>query len=178
VGTQNYTCNGAASDGPGSNGAKADLYDMTPLLVGSSSMKQANIQAIPPLALSLNAYAPAMFSNLRLKQVGKHFFAPGGVPTFDLSSAKPAAKISVKKGASTPAPPPPVSCPGTRGEGAVDWLQLVDAGTTVQTTTTGLAGGAVYRVETAGGKSPATCSGLSGDVLVPYTAEYWIYGPN
>jgi hypothetical protein len=38
--------------------------------------------------------------------------------------------------------------------------------------------GEVYRVESAGGNPPETCSGISSDAVigVQYSAEYWFYG--
>jgi hypothetical protein len=53
---------------------------------------------------------------------------------------------------------------------SVDWLFLQDDGRGVSKNLK-----AVYRVETAGGSAPATCSS-AGVVKVPYAAEYWFYG--
>ncbi|KAF1983253.1 hypothetical protein K402DRAFT_338646 [Aulographum hederae CBS 113979] len=176
VGTQNYTCASSTSTTiPVANGALADLFDFSPFLAGPTPLVTSNMQTVPPLALSLSHTYPQMFDNLRLKKIGRHFFAAGGVPTFDLTGVSPrGTKISGKKIAGTPAPAG--ACSGTEGEGAVDWLYLTDAGLGGATTSANLKGGAVYRVETAGGKAPATCEGQGADVVVPYTTEYWIYG--
>ena len=53
------------------------------------------------------------------------------------------------------------------GYGAVDWLNLVDAGGS-----TGIS--EVYRVETAGGMQPPTCT-AAGPIQVQYAALYWFY---
>ncbi len=59
--------------------------------------------------------------------------------------------------------------PGPQGYGAVDWKALVGGAGSV-----GL--GEVYRVETAGGKAPASCVGVGGEgVQVQYAAMYWFY---
>jgi hypothetical protein len=35
----------------------------------------------------------------------------------------------------------------------------------------------VYRLETAGGKSPETCLGQKEAFEITYAAQYWVYGP-
>lgn len=70
-------------------------------------------------------------------------------------------------------PAPKGASEGPAGTGAVDWLALTDNGK-------GLSVGLreVYRVETAGGSPPSSCSGeYKGKVIsVQYSAQYWFYG--
>lgn len=107
------------------------------------------------------------------KLLGQHFFtaAPGNIPTFSLYNAggTPFPTLSGKKNGTMDAPKS--SCPGTKNEGAVPWLQLIDGG--------GSQGGVdmVYRLETAGGSAPALCQGQKASVEVPYVAQYWMFGP-
>lgn len=80
------------------------------------------------------------------------------------------ARLVAKKLANVPAPADAAT--GPNDAGAVDWLELGDTGA-------GFSFGGVsvgYRVETAGGKAPATCSGKSGVFTVPYVAQYWFFG--
>jgi len=100
--------------------------------------------------------------------LGQHFFTAGGSPEFDLTGVS--ARLVAKKLNSVS--PPAGACPGPGNAGAVSWLELGDNGA-------GLSFGGisyVYRVETAGGNPPATCSGQTGLITVPYSAEYWFYG--
>lgn len=98
-----------------------------------------------------------------LPTLGHHYFTVSGTPTFHLEAAQPAPLVlSAKKVASVPAPA--LSVPNS-----VDWLYLTDDGKGISE---GLK--AVYRVETAGGKAPSTCSKV-GDIQVKYAAEYWFY---
>lgn len=170
VGTQNYTCAstpGSSSAAPVQVGAKATLFDAGQFFQTLPAM----IPSLPGLALGLYALTgePDMSKITGAGVLGTHFFNSAGQPTFDLT--KVSAKLTAKKVGDVAAPAG--ACPGPGNAGAVDWLQLTDVG-----------GGAsyggvtyVYRVETAGGKSPATCAGQSGTINVPYSAEYWFYGP-
>ena len=172
VGHQNYTCaNATAQAVPASAGAVAKLYDADPLLQNDQSrvatlpgnaLKIYRTLANPPAALSL---IPGGY-----KVLGDHYFSPPLIPTFDLwNGCSGTPKLYAKKANGTKAPD--TSVKGTRSEGAVDWLLLVDAGNSV--------GGInrVYRVETAGGMAPTTCEGVTGPITVPYAAEYWFYVP-
>lgn len=180
-GTQNYTCSStpnSASSPPTSAGAKAQLYDASTILGASSSAQDMLQTSLPPLVLSLGQtfdVTPDQFpAPVAMNKIGDHFFAPGGIPTFHIDAASPSAQIGLKKDADVPAPDGAFA--GMSNEGAVAWLQLSD--NQPDYTSTVLAGGSVYRVETAGGTAPATCEGLEGDVTVPYAALYYFYGPN
>lgn len=103
--------------------------------------------------------------------LGNHFFTQK-TPTFSLykTKTKPHPLAMVAKNGTMDAPK--TACQGTTGEGAVPWLYLIDDSNLSQ-------GGVntVYRLETAGGKAPATCQGQKKTFEVPYAAQYWVYGP-
>ena len=92
--------------------------------------------------------------------VGKHFFVDSTTPEFDVNSL---GNTVLKKAQETDAPNPASD---------VKWLRLVAqaSGTTSQVKT-------IYRVETVGGKAPATCAGQTpGKVFtVDYKAQYWFF---
>lgn len=149
VGTQNYSCS-AKGAVPVAIGAVADLYDASLLL---SPAKSSLIPSFAAVAYSTHTW-------FGLPTLGHHWFSASGVPTFDLESR---GFLSAKKVASVPAPSGSISP-------SVDWLFLQDDGRGVSKNLQ-----AVYRVETAGGSAPATCSS-AGVIKVPYAAEYWFYG--
>jgi hypothetical protein len=168
VGTQNYTCASTpnSASAPVQVGAKATLFDAGTLFQNV----QAMIGSLPGLALGLYSMTgqPDMTRITNAGVLGNHYFNGAGQPTFDLTKVN--ARLTAKKLGNVAAPAD--ACPGPNNVGAIDWLQLGDVG-----------GGAswggvtyVYRVETAGGKPPATCSGKTGLFTVPYAAEYWYYG--
>jgi hypothetical protein len=117
---------------------------------------------IPPSRDGYNLPPPA--NNLRV--LGHHYFAADSTPTFNLTAVN---KILFgKKNGDIPAPVGAPKSPS--GNGAVDWLSLVEKPDYSESV--GL--GQVYRVETAGGNAPAACSS-TGVVSVQYAAEYWFY---
>lgn len=163
VGNQNYTCNGATwVQTSAGDGALATLYDATAWLAVDTS-------AIPTLPANRLAQFKAAdecqeLSNLLpyLSPLGIHYFDAGNRPTFNLSHANPPLVLSAKKIDSVPAP----------AAGAVPWLYLLDADDGI---TEGLK--AVYRLETAGGAAPSSCSSAESgsQTSIPYAAEYWLY---
>jgi hypothetical protein len=169
VGTQNYTCAATPNSSSGipvSTGAIATLYDAGVFLQGHPVM----VSTLPGMALGFQVMTGgSIFPSLGIDQLGHHFFNAALQPTFDLTAV--GARIVAKKADSVPAPAD--ACPGPNGAGAVDWLQLEDAGD-------GQSFGDitfVYRVETAGGDAPTSCANEQGTFEVPYAAEYWFYGP-
>ena len=98
--------------------------------------------------------------------LGQHYFLDPTTPVFDLGSK---GTLVAAKMAAIAAPKQNVA----KGQsGDVDWLMLAQK-----------AGGGskgslaqAYRVETAGGKPPATCQGIAGGFQVQYAAQYWFYG--
>ena len=163
-GTQNYTC-ASAGVAPVAIGANATLYDASALL-----------QIPPPFGLEALEKAPSIAINVQESQVpatvqghaiGHHYFNGGGQPTFDLGSD---GLLVGKKVADIPAPSNATTGPAgnpTQDYGAVDWLNLVNAGASVNLQE-------VYRVECAGGKAPPTCSS-AGDLFQQYSCLYWFY---
>ncbi|KAF2439310.1 hypothetical protein P171DRAFT_120590 [Karstenula rhodostoma CBS 690.94] len=176
VGTQNYTClTGNATDAPDTTGATAKLYDLGTRL-NVDPLAQWKIPAISGLALSLSTFGTWQLDMYLTAEgynqwLGNHFFTLK-VPTFSLYRTKttphPLALVSKKADQDAPK----TACQGTKGEGAVKWLYLVDDANLSQ-------GGVntVYRLETAGGDKPATCQGQKKYFEVPYAAQYWVYGP-
>jgi len=74
-----------------------------------------------------------------------------------------------KKANSTLAPSNASSGPFGQGHGAVAWLKLNALNGVGQVFQE------VYRVDTAGGSPPATCTGMSASFEVQYAAAYWLY---
>ncbi|KAI9844435.1 MAG: hypothetical protein M1838_002193 [Thelocarpon superellum] len=152
-GTQNYTCaNGVAA--PTQVGALATLYDL-------SMVPEWLFNTLTNLAVNVPL---ADMAPLSLDAIGHHYFDSTGAPNFDLGSI---GHLIAAKQADIPAPAGAAA--GPSGSGAVDWLELGDKGTS-----TGLK--EVYRVETAGGKAPTSCTGQPTDIYVQYAAQYFFYG--
>ncbi|KFY77245.1 hypothetical protein V499_03339 [Pseudogymnoascus sp. VKM F-103] len=166
-GVQNYTCAGGSGT-PTAVGAIADIFDITAL--AQLSPTSAAFTGLPAAAAYLTIPGVQQLLNTRMPGgntatiIGKHFFNSAGVPTFDLSAR--GKKLLSKLVGKVPAPA--TADVGPAGTGAVPWLKLDDAG--------GSAGlKEVYRVYTAGGNAPASCSGQAA-VSVEYAAMYWFYG--
>ena len=100
-----------------------------------------------------------------IPKFGVHYFDYKGVPTFDLGNN---GLLKGKGFADIPAPANASVGAFDRGYGAVDWKTLTDAGGSVALK-------AVYRVETAGGKAPPSCAGVTGPIYIDYSALYWLY---
>jgi hypothetical protein len=171
LGTQNYTCATPQSTAvPAANGAIAQLYDVGWFL----EMNQAMIPSLPPLALGMYSMSNGSLNLpyiLRFPVLGRHFFNAALQPTFDLYTVN--AQLLAKKVSGIPAPAG--ASAGPDGSGAVDWLYLVDNSNGNGATFGGI--NSVYRIETAGGKSPPTCANSPASFEVVYATEYWFYGP-
>ncbi|OBT41713.1 hypothetical protein VE00_07791 [Pseudogymnoascus sp. WSF 3629] len=166
-GVQNYTCAGGSGT-PTAVGAIADIFEITALAQWKPTSPdftglaaEAVYLTLPGVQQLLNSRMPA---GNPATVIGKHYFNSAGVPTFDLSAR--GRKLLSKLVAKVPAPAN--ANVGPAGTGAVPWLKLDDAGGSV-----GLK--EVYRVYTAGGVAPASCSGQPA-VSVEYAATYWFYG--
>ncbi|KAL8694032.1 MAG: hypothetical protein Q9218_001270 [Villophora microphyllina] len=164
-GTQNYTCKAGSTAAPTAVGARADLFDAAPLLPFLPSPDcQAILNLLPEYLVSFDA---AILLSASIPTLGKHFFDAAGVPTFDLGTK---GLLKAKKIANIAAPA--TACKGAngKGDGAVDWLALTEAPGSINLKE-------VYRVETAGGKAPASCGGgPDHDIQVQYAAQYWFFG--
>ncbi|KAK5133775.1 hypothetical protein LTR08_007425 [Meristemomyces frigidus] len=163
AGTQNYTCNGTAwvQTGAG-DGAFATLYDAASLLAASTT----SISSLPSgrLAQYKRVKECQELANLlpQLSILGNHYFDANNRATFNLSQANPPLVLSAAKLDSVQAPV----------ADAISWLYLVDANDSISR---GLK--AVYRVETAGGVAPSSCTSaqMGSSTFIPYAAEYWFY---
>ncbi|KAF2704715.1 hypothetical protein K504DRAFT_110386 [Pleomassaria siparia CBS 279.74] len=175
VGTQNYTCPGNDDTAvPGTTGALARLYDLGTAL-NADPMAKWKISTISALALNMKSQSDSKLDQYLVSQryqtvLGEHFFT-ASTPTFSLDKVKadPFPLAFVSKKADMDAPN--TACPGTTAEGAIKWLYLTDDGLSKGGVNT------VYRLETAGGNKAATCAGQPLHWEVPYTAQYWVYGP-
>jgi hypothetical protein len=191
IGTQNYTCvDGQPEAAPGTTGAvgksylsllpnpalttyPAKLYDLGTRL-NNDGFAKLKISTLSALALGFYKTPKLLDAFLKIqgyeRVLGDHYFT-GPTPTFSLNKipANPFPLAFVKRGAFADAPK--TACPGTQNEGAVQWLQLTDAGNSQGGINT------VYRIETAGGKAPKTCAGKAAHFEMPYAAQYWVFGP-
>jgi hypothetical protein len=157
-GIQNYTCEPGSDVPAKAIGAVATLYDAAPFL----PFGDETLALIPDFLVSLHLDAvPGSFFPVN----GHHFFDASGVPVFDLGEI---GLFRGKKTAGVAAPNDAFDGPFNRGDGAVDWLQLcaVEGSQKLKR---------VYRVETAGGKPPASCEGQPPAIQVEYATQYWFY---
>ena len=177
LGMQNFTCN-ATTNTFVSVGAVATLFDLydgstaPPSKVTIDKVSETYDRVFEIcLITGRSVEACASVTNLALNKLpvlGKHYFASIGgknVPTFDLSKFNDF--LSSKKVGDVLAPADAYD--GSNGRGAADWLYLASDGSS---RTHGVS--YVYRVETAGGMPPASCS-AGATTQVPYAAEYWFY---
>ena len=161
-GTQNYTCN-STTPSPVLVGANAVLLDASPLLpLLPPDAGVSVLDILPRYVIDLDF---AAIEVSQIPKLGKHYFDSKGVPTFDLGSN---GLLKGKGLAGIPAPADASAGPFDQGYGAVDWKTLTDAGSSV-----GLK--EVYRVETAGGKAPPSCTGVTAPIYIDYSALYWFY---
>ncbi|RPB24600.1 hypothetical protein L211DRAFT_837530 [Terfezia boudieri ATCC MYA-4762] len=174
-GTQNYTCaDSTAKSKPVANGAYAELYDVSCF----PSVIPGILNWLPYLFL----HKPRAIPVEKLPKVGVHYFYPdASTPVFDVNEVTATAKkgrfvgmksenITAPSGANTGVAP--------NAFGAVDWLKLVSTDNVRTASGRVFASNgykAVYRVETAGGRPPATCQGRPTHFEILYAAQYWLY---
>ncbi|TKA71854.1 hypothetical protein B0A55_09827 [Friedmanniomyces simplex] len=174
LGTQNYTCN-STSGKYTATGALAQIFDATAYLTKNPAMVDSLSLAYLDLYTSLpcskwpsdsittdDQCEDKANSNFArpLPRLGEHYFTSTAAPTFDLYAAPGHPYMYAAKKADVPAP----------DSGDVDWLYLASNGST---SNHGIS--SVYRIETAGGVQPSSCSG-AGSIYVPYAGQYWYYG--
>ena len=144
-------------------GANTVLLDASPLLpLFQQGEGTAVIDILPRYVVDLN-YAAIQAS--KIPKLGIHYFDLKGVPTFDLGKN---GLLKAKSVADIPAPTDASAGPFDQGYGAVSWKALTDAGNSV-----GLK--EVYRVETAGGKAPPSCEGVTAPIYIDYASLYVFY---
>ena len=166
-GTQNYTCDASKpTAAPTAVGAVATLFNASCIAATYPDL----LHALPKLALQFDL--PFSTSDADEKKMGptellvsgKHFFTNSTTPFFNLDTSR--AQIGEAPCSKLNASAAPADAPkGRQGEIAVPWLRLAanpDATRGLQQ---------VFRVETAGGSSPATCEGQPATFQVEYAAE-------
>ncbi|KAK3651552.1 hypothetical protein LTR56_005694 [Elasticomyces elasticus] len=173
LGVQNYTCN-STTNTYAAAGALAQLFDATAYLsyrpdrIDSLSQEYLDRYTSFPCSQSPSSDIKIAdrcegLANSRIARplpvLGEHYFTKTGTPSFDLSKAAHDPFLYSAKKANATAP----------GTGNVDWLYLASNGSSLNQVVS-----SVYRVETAGGVQPKSCSG-SGSISVPYAAQYWFY---
>ncbi|KAI1371537.1 hypothetical protein F4677DRAFT_309787 [Hypoxylon crocopeplum] len=166
-GTQNYTCDTTnATAVPAAVGAVATLFNASCI----ASTYPDLLQLLPKLALQfdLTAKEDSRMGPTNLIISGKHFFTNTTTPFFNLDTNQ--YKIGEAGCAKDSQADAPADAPkGRNGEKAVPWLRLK--------TRIGSTGNLqeVYRIETAGGSAPATCTGQPAAFEVQYSAQYWFW---
>ena len=153
-GTQNYSCTSPFAT-PVSLGAKADLLDASVIL--PHLPKHEAEQILNQLPSYLVNYNFDNIENSTIPILGYHIFSADKVPYFSLGKIGTLAGRKVEN----------ISAPAQAN--AIDWLKLDSVAGSVN-----LKEG--YRVETAGGKPPKTCTGQPAQIEIPYAAQYWLYG--
>jgi len=164
VGTQNYTCvNGV----PTQVGAVATLYDASCILASNqdffNEFPNLAVQTSPELQ---NSVIKAMAQMAKQQYtIGYHYFRDSTTPTFNLGS-----KGILFGNVTTKLPAPVYSSKGLAptNYGAVPWLRVLPK----TGTTKGIA--AAFRVNTAGGNPPPTCTG-DEKIEIPYSAGYLFF---
>ena len=175
---------------PVANGAYAQLYDASCFV----SIIPGILNRLPYLFL----HKPEAIPTDKLPKIGVHYFYPdAATPVFDVSPNEitTAAKKgfeTTKKGSETTkkgrfvgmksegiaAPSNADAGVAPNAFGAVDWLKLVpkdNVRTASGETFASIGYKTVYRVETAGGKPPATCQGRPARFEILYAAQYCGY---
>ena len=167
-GTQNYTCaSDTAADKPKAIGAVATLFNVTCIAGNFPYLLNAMTR------ISLNYPLPTGDrGNARSNKFigGNHFFRDS-TPIFDLNTAnRQLGVVAVEKIDAQPAPEDAVDGQYGDGFGAVKWLKLAAASDTEENDWQ-----EVYRIETAGGKPPATCQDQPPTFEIEYAAQYWFF---
>ncbi|KAJ4425298.1 hypothetical protein N0V82_000108 [Gnomoniopsis sp. IMI 355080] len=177
-GTQNYTCDLSNSTAvPSAVGAVATLFNAS--CIASTYPDLLNM--LPRVAMAFNLSESDVYpnnlvpasTNSRLAPgnymiSGHHYFLSTTTPYFNLDTENwqlGAAPCSKNATENAPADAPT----GQNGEKAVAWLKLKTASDATGQLQE------VYRVQTAGGSPPATCTGMSASFEVQYSAQYWFY---
>ena len=145
-GEQQYMCK---RHKPVPYGAMAELYDAYDMFAYAVNPKE--------FTNSLLDYR----GTLPMKRIGRHYFDARGYPAFDLGDK---GFFRGVKTASLDAPKLP-----NYSRDAIPWLQLKDKGDSKKFKM-------AYRVATAGGTAPTSCSRNKRLNHIPYAALYYFYG--
>jgi len=158
-GVQNYTCNSGVY---GSNMAVATLWDAS-CAVGTSAFTELTSEALP--VAPNGAFPESITSVIGQSQLGNHYFqnfASGNTttadPTFDFRATGVGSFSILTKTAA-------VASPNSTSD--VAWISLNEVSGSLAKT--------VFRIQTAGGVAPSSCT-TNGTVLdVNYSAIYLFY---
>lgn len=175
-GTQNYTCDLSNSTAiPTAVGAVATLFNASCIAATYPDL----LNMLPRVALAFNltnsesgdyadnlvpASTDARMAPGNYMISGHHYFLTTTTPFFNLDTTNGnLGEVPAAKNASVNAPAD--AAIGQNGEKAVAWLKLTaDQGATGRIQE-------VYRVETAGGSQPSTCTGMAAQFEVQYSAQ-------
>jgi hypothetical protein len=158
-GTQNYTCdNNTDSAVPKAIGAVATLFNVTCMAGPYTQL----LDVMPRIALQFPVPDPnSVTSAANLFLSGHHYFTNLTTPFFNLNAAGHEwGQMGCSKLNSTNA---------ANADTDVVNLKLATK------TRDGCTISEVYRLNTAGGQPPKTCSGMSKSFEVQYAAEYWFW---
>ena len=173
-GTQNYTCDTSnTTAAPTAAGAVATLFNASCIAATYPDL----LNMLPRVSMAFNLTASPSYpknlvptsTNSKLAPgnyviSGHHYFTDNTTPFFTLDTDN--LKLGVIPCSKKAAVAAPADAPaGQQGEKAVPWLKLsAKLGATGRLQE-------VYRVETAGGSAPSTCSGMPASFQVEYSAQ-------
>ncbi|KAK3654466.1 hypothetical protein LTR56_004096 [Elasticomyces elasticus] len=167
-GTQNYTCDTKnATAVPVPVGAVAALFNVSCIAAETPELlsKLPNIALNLPVPSSDDQNSPA-YQDMS----GHHYFLDATTPFFNLdTSLHQYGSGMFKKSNVSAAPTDAVLGVNNQGNGSVQWLKLDAKNSTGQVFQT------VYRLNTAGGNAPKSCTGMPAAFEVQYSSEYWIW---
>jgi len=170
-GTQNYTCDLANDTAvPAPVGAVASLFNVSCIAADMPEL----LEKLPGIALNLPVPSTDDEKSALMKDMsGHHYFVNNTTPFFDMdTSLNTYGKGAVLKSAAADAPSDAIVGPLGKGDGAVSWL-LLSANDYPQWGKPDWK--AVYRLNTAGGSPPKSCTGLESSFTVEYASEYWLF---
>lgn len=131
------------------------------------------MRQLPRIALNHNIPSCSDTDDAILNAVtsGHHYFIDSTTPFFNMDTGahKYGMGALAKANASDAPAGAPVGQKGEQGYGAVQWLRLDQKAFAEDQWK------AVYRLNTAGGDPPKTCTDMPGAFEVPYAAEYWLF---
>ena len=169
-GTQNYTCDLAnATATPVAVGAVATLFNVSCIAADMPAL----LEKLPAIALDLPIpTSDDPNSPIVQDMSGHHYFTDSTTPFFNLdTSLHQYGMGALAKANASDAPSGAYVGQYGQGDGAVQWLKLAAS----TTDTTDNKWKAIYRLNTAGGVPPTSCTGLQPAFEIQYAAEYWLF---
>lgn len=171
-GTQNYTCDLSNDTAvPAPVGAVATLFNVSCVAADMPEL----LEKLPGIALNLPVPSTDDERSAITKDMsGHHYFVNNTTPFFDMdTSLNTYGKGALKKSFVADAPSNAIVGQHGHGNGAVSWLMLSanDYPEWGQPQWK-----AVYRLNTAGGNPPETCTEAGEESFtVEYASEYWLF---